>query len=231
MYAPECVRNPVFYRVSTQFSLDRKVYKGVLTIIPVMIRVERGRPAIDNTSGFMPDSVSPHRERTAKSPSFYLRMALRSKGLRQRERRLIESLLKTIEGENQYSVSTTTPARATTLLDYLISENEEFFIEFIEDAMFSNQEAYEEWFRDGYIIEDKSEGARSVFRELLRNKNQYRLVLTMKNKRGSGVVFKDILNGKVYLPVRWSEVKGLPAGKFVIAKVREGRIERIIRVR
>ena len=181
------------------------------------------------TSGTkFPDTTRTGGAGQGKSPTFYLRLALKSKHVRYRERKLIESLLKAyneFSSQNQISENS---EYSMTLFDYLISENEDTFIDFIDSAIFSSQASYEAWQEEGFIIEDKKEGAKTIFRELKENRDRYRLVITMKNRKGSGVVFKDLLTGKTLLPRKWGIVKHIPPAKLMIVRIDNGKVTRIL---
>ena len=107
--------NPVKYRVFERFCLDRKVYKGVLTISNRMCLIERDRPAIGYTSGNKPDSVSLARGKTGKSPSYYIKKALKSANIREKEKRLLRSLLHAFE-EGNYGAGVKSFTAITILL-------------------------------------------------------------------------------------------------------------------
>lgn len=191
----------------------------------------RVRPAIGYTSGNKPDSVSLVRGKTGKTPSYYIKKALKSGHIKEREKRLLRSLLRAFE-EGNYGAGVKDEFYGDnytlTLGDLLFKESEDAFIDFIEDAMFSSQDSYETWYEEGFIIENKREGAKSVFRAIRNNPNRYRLVISMKNKKGSGIIFKDLLTGKTLLPRKWGAVKGLGIGKFYIVRVDDGRVSRIL---
>ena len=121
--------------------------------------------------------------------------------------------------------------------EYLITENSRAFVDLLKTIVFRNDELYEEFVAQGWILEDKNEGAEFILQKILECREKYAIVITMKNKKGSGVVFKDLIDfnrerqGRTLLPARWKMAKNLPLGRiFLVELDNRDRVKHIIKV-
>ncbi len=176
-----------------------------------------------------------------KSPLYYIKRAIRSRYLREREKRLLQAILRefTFSSENKSSENSDfIDFSGMSLGEYLISENSRAFIDLLKTIVFRNDELYEEFVAQGWIQEDKNEGAEFILQKILECRDRYAIVITMKNKKGSGVVFKDIIDfnrerqGRTLLPAKWRIAKNLPLGRiFLVELDNRDRVKHIIKLK